>query len=53
MVSVAAVHVTGVQVYSGSIPRGGGELGQGFAGYVPLVSQNPHPILVTFGHMSL
>ena len=27
-------------------PRGGGVLGSGFAGYVPLASQNPHPIIV-------
>ena len=43
---------------------GGGVLGPGFAGYVPLASQNLHPIivysvanyrpiLVTFGQMSL
>ena len=25
---------------------GGGVLGSGFAGYVPLASQNPHPIIV-------
>ena len=25
---------------------GGGVLGSGFAGYVPLVSQNPYPIIV-------
>ena len=25
--------------------RGGGVLGSGFAGYVPLASQNPHPII--------
>ena len=24
----------------------GGVLGSGFAGYVPLASQNPHPIIV-------
>ena len=45
--------------------EGGGILGSGFAGYVPLASQNPHPIivnsvanyidsiLVTFEQMSL
>ena len=27
-------------------PRGGGVLGSGFAGYVPLASQNPHPFIV-------
>ena len=27
---------------------GGGVLGSGFAGYVPLASQNPHPIIVYF-----
>ena len=26
--------------------RGGGVLGSGFAGYVPLASQNPNPIIV-------
>ena len=26
--------------------EGGGVLGSGFAGYVPLASQNPHPIIV-------
>ena len=34
----------------GTRPRarggGGGVLGLGFAGYVPLASQNPHPIIV-------
>ena len=28
------------------IPEGGGYLGQVFAGYVPLTSQSPHPIIV-------
>ena len=28
--------------------RGGGVLGLLFAGYVPLASQSPHPILVYF-----
>ena len=43
---------------------GGGVLGSSFAGYVPLASQNPHPVIVysvanyrpildTFGQMSL
>ena len=32
-------------------PRGRGVLGSIFAGYVPLASQNPFPILVTFGLM--
>ena len=27
-------------------PGGGGVLGSGFAGYVPLASQNPYPIIV-------
>ena len=33
---------------SGACPvgGGGGGLGSGFAGYVPLASQNPHPIIV-------
>ena len=31
----------------------GGVLGSGFAGYVPLASQNPHPIIVNYGpHLS-
>ena len=28
--------------------KSGGVLGSGFAGYVPLASQNPHPIIVYF-----
>ena len=32
-------------------PWGRGVLGSIFAGYVPLASQNPYPILVTFGLM--
>ena len=32
-------------------PRGRGVLGSIFGGYVPLASQNPYPILVTFGLM--
>ena len=33
------VHISGTTT-------GGGVLGSGFAGYVPLASQNPHPIIV-------
>ena len=32
--------------YSSFTPGGGGVLGSGFAGYVPLASQNPHRIIV-------
>ena len=28
------------------LPGGGGVLGSSFAGYVPLASQNPYPIIV-------
>ena len=28
------------------LPKGGGVLGSSFAGYVPLASQNPYPIIV-------
>ena len=38
----------GITIFGITIfPRGGGVLGSGFAGYVPLASQNPHPIIVS------
>ena len=38
------IMIFGIMIF----PRGdgGGVLGSGFAGYVPLASQNPHPIIV-------
>ena len=44
------VHVNNSQIdkFSGGTHggEGGWVLGSGFAGYVPLASQNPHPIIV-------